>query len=44
MITRGWRKYMIEGREMIGKNATNIFFFSVVCLSPAFCVEVSKDI
>lgn len=34
---------MIERKEMIGKNVTNIFF-SVVCLSPAFCEEVSKDI
>lgn len=34
---------MIERREMIGKNATNIFF-SVVCLSPVFYEEVNKDI
>lgn len=33
---------MIEGKEMIGKNATNVFF-SVVHLSPVFGEEVSKD-
>lgn len=34
---------MIEGKETIDKNVTNIFF-SVICLSPAFCEELSKDI